>query len=441
MATQNRKVPTVRTHEGGTAQHLNPELQLRRSVMACMLWEDSFYESGIDIAERIKQLVPLVKPDVVSAIAYEARTNMNLRHAPLLIVREMARANGHKSLVANTLQRVIQRADELTEFLALYWKDGKQKLSAQVKKGLANAFPKFDAYNLAKYNRLDKAVKLRDVLFLSHAKPITPEQGETWKKLIDGKLESPDTWEVNLSAGKGKKETWERLIAEKKLGALALLRNLRNMEQAGVPRAIVKDAISQSNVKRVLPFRFIAAARYAPHLEPVLEQKMFESISEMPKLPGTTVILVDVSGSMDTGLAGKTDMTRIDAACGVAMVLREICENVEVATFSHNTVKLPPRRGFALRDAIVNSQVHGSTYLARAIASINNEVKHDRIVVISDEQSHDGTTDPLPNRHAYMINVAAYQNGVGYGRWTHIDGFSEAVVRYIAEYERSGLDK
>jgi 60 kDa SS-A/Ro ribonucleoprotein len=63
MATQNRKVPTVRTHEGGTAQHLNPELQLRRSVMACMLWEDSFYESGIDIAERIKQLVPLVKPD------------------------------------------------------------------------------------------------------------------------------------------------------------------------------------------------------------------------------------------------------------------------------------------------------------------------------------------------------------------------------------------
>ncbi|MFO7863430.1 MAG: TROVE domain-containing protein, partial [Salinivirgaceae bacterium] len=105
----------------------------------------------------------------------------------------------------------------------MYWKDGRQPLSAQVKKGLAAAFQKFNAYQLAKYNR-DGEVKLRDVLFLCHANPTSQEQELVWKKLIDGTLESPDTWEVNLSSGADKKETWERLLREEKLGALALLR-------------------------------------------------------------------------------------------------------------------------------------------------------------------------------------------------------------------------
>jgi hypothetical protein len=54
--------------------------------------------------------------------------------------------------------------------------------------------------------------------------------------------------------------------------------------------------------------------------------------------------------------------------------------------------------------------------------------------VITDEQSHDAVPDPVAPL-AYMINVASYRNGVGYGRWVHIDGFSEQVLRFIAEYE------
>lgn len=37
-----------------------------------------------------------------------------------------------------------------------------------------------------------------------------------------------------------------------------------------------------------------------------------------------------------------------------------------------------------------------------------------------------------------MINVASARNGVGYGKWVHIDGWSEAVVEYIREAERLG---
>ena len=127
------------THEGAPARNLAPELQLRRSVLACLLWESQFYEDGVEIAGRIAELVPKVEAEKVAALAVEAREHMKLRHAPLLLVREMARHATHRRLVAETLDRVIQRADELAEFVAIYWKDGRVPLSAQVKKGLAAA--------------------------------------------------------------------------------------------------------------------------------------------------------------------------------------------------------------------------------------------------------------------------------------------------------------
>ena len=217
----NSKPQPILTHEGSKAKHISPELQLRRSIMSCMLWEKEFYEDGQSIADRIKNTIPLVSPRKVANIAIEARNKMKLRHVPLLVAREMARLPEHKKYVAEVLYEIIQRPDELTEFLAIYWKDGKQPLSKQVRLGLAKAFTKFSAYSLAKYNR-DEAIKLRDVLFLCHAKPKDKEQAETWQQLVDNKLPIPDTWEVSLSTGKDKKETFERLLKERKLGALAI---------------------------------------------------------------------------------------------------------------------------------------------------------------------------------------------------------------------------
>ena len=111
-----------RTHEGAPARNISPVLQLRRSVLACLLWENQFYEDGVEIAGRISSLVPKVKPEAVAALAIEARDKMKLRHAPLLLVREMARQKEHRALVAKTLAEVIQRADELAEFVAIYWR-------------------------------------------------------------------------------------------------------------------------------------------------------------------------------------------------------------------------------------------------------------------------------------------------------------------------------
>jgi 60 kDa SS-A/Ro ribonucleoprotein len=422
----------ARTHEGAPARNISTELQLRHSVFACLLWESQFYEDGVEIAGRIAELVPKVAAEKVAALAVEARERMKLRHAPLLLVREMARHATHRGLVAKTLVRVIQRADELAEFVAIYWKDGRVPLSAQVKKGLAAAFPKLDEYALAKYDR-GGPIKLRDVLFLADAKPRDEAQAEVWKRLIAGELAAPDTWEVALSSGANKREAWERLLSEQKLGALALLRNLRNMREVGVDESLVLAALGSIRTARVLPFRFLAAARYAPQWEEAIEVAMLKWVANQEKLPGKTIVLVDVSGSMTAPLSHRSEVQRTDAAYGVAVLLREIGEKVALFSFSNSLVEVPARRGFALRDAIDASQSHGATHLGKAVDGLNQNERYDRLIVITDEQAHD--LIPAPKGKGYVINVASNKNGIGYGEWTHIDGWSESVVEYIRTME------
>lgn len=186
-----------RTHEGAPSAFISPEAALRRLLVG-PLSESQFYEDGIPVADRVAALVPQVDAATVAALAIEARERMHLRHMPLLLVREMARHASHRALVAETLACVIQRADDLAEFVAIYWKDGRQPLSAQVKKGLAAAFVKFDAHQLAKYDRATP-VRLRDVLFLCHARPVDVTQEVLWRQLADGTLPSPETWEARLA--------------------------------------------------------------------------------------------------------------------------------------------------------------------------------------------------------------------------------------------------
>ena len=178
------------TRGNALAPDLWPELQLRRSVLICLLGEQKFYRGELDLVARIGERVPQVEPEKVAALAIEAREQMKLRYAPLILVREMARHASHRHMVAETLERVIERADELVEFVAIYWKDGRVPLSAQVKKGLAAAFPKFDEYQLAKAD-CGGPIKLRDVLFLSHAKPRNAAQASVWRKLVWGRLATP----------------------------------------------------------------------------------------------------------------------------------------------------------------------------------------------------------------------------------------------------------
>lgn len=431
-----RKLGPVFTHEGAKAAHITPEQQLRRSVLSCLLWEKEFYCDGKTVADRIVETAKKVPPATVVALAREARGPFNLRHVPLLLLSVLAET-AQGSIVTDAIADVLQRADEPGEFLAMHakrlGKPVKKALSHAMRKGLARALAKFDEYQLAKYDRAAQ-VRIRDVLFLSHAKARDEAQDALWKRLVANELATPDTWEVALSGGADKRETFERLIREGNLGYLALLRNLRNMVDAGCDLDLVRSAIlARKGAHRVLPFRYVAAARAAPQLEPAIDQALCAAVGEVAPLPGKTVVLVDVSGSMDEKLSAKSDLTRMDAAATLASI---IPGDLRVFTFSNSLVEVPPRRGMAGVDAVVKSQPHSGTLLGQAVAAVREKVPHDRLIVITDEQSHDDVVQPVAGIRAYMINVASAKNGVGYGRWTHIDGFSEAVLRFIHEIER-----
>ncbi len=328
--------------------------------------------------------------------------------------------------------RVIQRADELSEFVAIYWADGRTPLSAQVKKGLAAAFTRFDEYALAKYDRAG-AVRLRDVLFLCHAKPRDAAQAELWKRLIAGELATPDTWEVALSSGGDKRTHWERLLVERTLGALALLRNLRNMKDAGVQRGTTSSPRSTrcgptvffpsaSSLRRVTlrsgrgtRARDVSFARRRPE-----------------QLAGHTVMLVDVSGSMVAPLSRSFD----DAAHRRGLRTRRAAARDRREGNASTPSRTPQSASRPGVDSLCamrwsRASAHSGTYLGAALDAVDEP--YDRIIVITDEQSHDRVG--APRGKGYMINVATARNGVGYGPWMHIDGFSEAVINYIRELE------
>lgn len=437
--TKNSYTPQ-RTHEGAIAARITPEQELRRSVLSTLLWEDTFYEGGQDVATRIRSTAEKVSSETIADLAVEARTVHGLRHVPLLLLTSLIKRGG--SGVAEAVTNTINRVDEITELAAIYWKFNPNKdFSAQMKKGLGGAFNKFNEYQFAKYNR-DGAVKLRDVLFLSHPKAKDAKQQELFDKIVKDELAVPDTWEVSLSAGANKKETFERLIREGKLGYLALLRNLRNMEQAGVDRDLVINAIkARKGADLVFPFRYVAAARAAPSYANALDKALIDAVSGGLKLKGNTIVVVDTSGSMyGYKVSEKSDIDRVTAAATLASVING--DDVRVLAFGTTVVELPHRLGLAGVDAIVATRLGGTDTkkaLDKAI-EINHKGNYDRLILITDEQSH--TNYPKLNgfTHKYLINVANYKNGIGYGDgWVHIDGFSEAVIKYIFAYEEAGF--
>jgi hypothetical protein len=277
--------------------------------------------------------------------------------------------------------------------------------------------------------------------------------------LADDTLPAADTWEVALSAGANKRETFVRLLAENKLGALGVLRNLRNMVDAGVSSADIRAGLLRATDSAkfgVLPFQYVAAARAAPSLEASIETAMLAGVRRFQLdnvtdgmiekngnlLPGHTVLLVDVSGSMKDGLSSKSTLVRSDAAGAMAILLREVCDDVTVFDYNTSIREVPARRGFALRDAF--RPPNNGTYTGSAVAEALNEVARrlgrapERIIVITDEQASTagGALPSLPpETKGYVMNVAPYQNGIAWGRWTTISGFSENLVKFIMEVE------
>lgn len=426
---------------------------LRRAVLANLLWEDVAYMDGVKVAKEIQRLIPLCPAIDVYNIALEARTMQKLRHTPLFLAVEMCKYPEHKMFVQDLLPQIITRADMLTDFLAIYWKDGKKPIANQAKKGLAKAFHNFNEYKFAKYDR-DAAIKLRDVMFLCRPKPENQYEQDLFKKVADRTLATPETWEVLLSTGKDKKESWTKLITEGKIGGLAMLRNIANMRRANVDKKVINEGLEKLKSSMLMPLDFLKAFRMNPEFGRQIEDAMINSYANLPKLKGKTLFIVDVSGSMGARMSEKSDFTRYDAACAMAMLAANQCEDYEIVctagtdythTGAHKYIPYP-QKGFGIFKQIreTNKNIgHGGIFTRQCLEWCNDKFKgqkFDRIIVFSDSQDCDLPERRIPKpfgTYNYICDVSAHTKGVNYrGAWTaEISGFSEHFITFIAATE------
>lgn len=307
-------------HEGAIAWRMTPEWELYTTVVTTMGVEDKFYERGDNRVRRIADLVRKVKPEYVAQLAVYARKEMHLRSVPMLLLVELARCHRGDSLVSRAVSRTVQRADEISELLMCYqWRTGKKDLtglSSQLRKGLAEAFNHFDEYQFAKYDRTGRKVTLRDALLLVHPKPKDERQKEIFKKILNDSLETPYTWETELSrigqerfdSLTDKKEAvrkvWQELIASRRMGYMATLRNLRNVLEASIDDSTMEQMCNYlANSEAVknskqLPFRFLSAYIQLKELDIYRNRPLQDAIDE------TTQKIEQIEKVVETRKAG-----------------------------------------------------------------------------------------------------------------------------------------
>lgn len=458
---QLKNQEVITNHEGASAYRMSAEMELYSAVVTTML-ADLNYEKADERVQRIADLVAKVDPIFVAQLAFYARTCMNMRSVPMLLLVELARVHKGDNLVARAVAKTISRADEISELLACYQLRNPQegikklaKLSHQLQAGLQEAFNKFDEYQFAKYDRSSQVVRLRDALFLVHPKAKAPEQQAIFDKIASQTLETPYTWETELSAlgqqhfesDEAKKAAvaakWEELIASGKLGYMALLRNLRNIAQSGVSFthvnavcARLKDPQAVLNSKQ-LPFRFLSAYRemsqvqspYTAHILDSLEDAVLVSAMNINGFSANDKVLLacDVSGSMQHSVTPRSSVQNYDIGLMLAMLFQTTCSQVTVGMFG-DTWKVTPMPTKAVlsntlalhkREGEVGYATNGYKVLDWAI---ENRVAYDKILMFTDEQmwdSRNGRKSAIqdswhkykqlyPQAKLYLFDLAGY---------------------------------
>lgn len=336
----------------GNLQFKKEPLQhLYELTVSTLFGKDTFYRSSNELVKElkkeVKEAVSMDALDFVANLAIHARTVMGIRTMPIVLVVEFAKELRAQEKQYENMRKlvcdVIQRADQITDMYA-YALDvfgDKGKVPMAIKRGVADAFNKFNAYHFAKYNR-DGVVKFRDVLRIVHPEAKNTAQGFVFEKIMKETLEAPYTWEVELSRNgqlpaserKSNKEIWTELLQKKTdkgyavLGYMALLRNLRNIVEAGVDNEVLKEHVCDvlRDPKRVaeskqFPFAFVqaynAVEKTAPQgLKNALSDALELSCVNIPQLGESVVLFVDSSGSMQGGwsLNSRGDYGRSDFA-------------------------------------------------------------------------------------------------------------------------------
>ena len=466
---------TIRTTnlDGHVAYAMKDKAKLVTQVLTSFFNESKFYgDNSADLVTTLKNVIK-TDPAFVSKLAVFARREFNMRTVAHVLTGYLAHEVEGKPYVKDTIRGICLRGDDATELMAFYLNTFGRPIPNSVRKGINAVFTGFDEYTLAKYKGDGKAVKMRDLVCLCHPAPKDNAQSEMWKRLLEDKLATPLTWETELSANGNNKRTWEKLIDSGKVGYMAVLRNLRNIVNAN-PDNIEKvwSYIENPNAVRKskqLPFRFLSAYRELGDQRRMgsrgfdaLENAMDASIDNIPKLPGTTVIAVDVSGSMSSQVSYKSDIRCVEIGMMLGLIANRICENSLFYTFYTRIQKYAmSRRAGILETVVHNSACGGGTNIDLPFdVMIRDNIKADRVIIISDNECNSGWSSW--NHKPVQARADAYRKQTHNDLWVHaidlqgygtqqfagpktniIAGWSEKVFNFIllAEQGEGNLEK
>ena len=496
----------TRTHEGGEAFARDTESELFLLAVTNMVGEDTFYERAGERDTRFVELVRRVtatNPAFIAGagvdsgdvgLAQYLRKTMLMRSAPVVMAAEYVAAGGEggRSVVA----RALQRADEPAELLGYWLTRHGRNVPMPVKRGIADATRRLYTERAAlRYDGLSRQVRMADVIEMTHPSPRDERQSALFKYLLDRRhhhdaradadvlptlaaaaeldaiprderravlrargpavlAEAGFSWE-RLSGwlpGGMDAEAWEAVIPS--MGVMALVRNLRNFDRAGISEAAVEAVIAkitdaeQVAKARLFPYQVWAAYKNAPsdNWKRALGRTMEHTVANIPAFDGTLVV-IDTSGSMQAPMSGRSTMQRVEVAAVMAMATAKRASNVDVVIYGHTNKLVKLRGGRSVLGGVAKvvrsvGSVGHATYGHTAIARWFDPKRHRRAVMITDDQQHDSGhvgLDHVPL--IYTFNLAGYRPSAlpagERGRYT-LGGFTDATFTGMKVLEEGG---
>lgn len=472
-----RVVTQRETHEGGRAYVQAPEQELYQLAAASLVMGDTFYEKGDERLARLRSLLDTVCQTergraFVPALAAHCRDKMYLRSLPAALVAESFLHKLYGAEAAATA--VWLRGDEHLESMA-YVRAVGSKFPKRMLKAVARRLLGMSVRQMTKYARSTRTFSQRDAVRLTHPKPLTDTQSallryltKGWDSLSDEQralLPSLNAQKTGETAG----ETWEQIVSAKgstpeawteaipTMGYMALLRNLRNLCDKKLPEQVLRnvatllsDPAAVANSKQ-LPYRFFSAMRALQHDAPqflidALSEAMDLAGANLPTLQGQTLLIVDVSGSMNDRLSEKSEVRRVDAAASLAAIMHR--RGATCYAFNSDTYRmaLPRNTPSVMIAHTISNLCGGGTFLEKAIRAgltDGNPIPH-RIVILTDGQAHDNPgaaigeyLTTVTEGRVYVVNLAGYepQPFMRHPRTFHAAGFSDRVFDWITATE------
>ena len=495
----------LRTYEGGRGRERDARSELFLLAVSNFVSQQTFYETGADRDDRFQRLVrelAVTDPEWTAGLLGWLRGAGNLRTASVVGAAEYVKAPldagasdgpSNRQVVASVLQRPDEPGELLAYWTAMYGRN----VPKPVKRGVADAVRRlYHGKALLKYDTASKGYRFGDILNLVHAAPDPdkPWQGELFRHALDRRhhpdtavppasdhvlsahrelmalpvedrravvtaeggaqrlAEAGMTWEALAGwlQGPMDKAAWEAVIPS--MGTMALVRNLRNFDEAGVSDEVAERVAARISDpaevarSRQFPFRYLAAYQHAPSLRwsYALERALGHSLANVPALPGRTLVLVDRSGSMFwSRLSDRSELTRADAAAifGTALALR--AERADLVEFGSTSDRVKFRRGESVLKVLDRFGDLGGTDTTEAVR--RHYKKHDRVLIVTDEQyTHHHQGDPTEQIPAdvpvYTWNLAGYRAGhgpSGTGNRHTFGGLSDAAFRMVPLIEAS----